>query len=1416
MKAIMNKCTKKTMALLICAACMTISLFGLLSLSASGANTLTGHGVAGLTATYEDDSHQTLSGSDLTQWTASADNIRWEATTKRTGGFFSGYSYFYKGATLTLTNDSGSEKVLAFTYTVALNGGEVSIDGGNVSDTNSGKFSKTLAAGESVIVKAKTSGNARNTTSVSLTGISLSVNNITVTFVPAEKGSYTVDGSKISATTQLTDVSTKKYTLVATANARCHFAGWYIGGVLQSTSQSWTTSFAESCTVSAMFITDPLYSATIVPSESPYSKEELVEINSRYYHDSSTKKVEQGSIPTNQSAYSITSASGIKDKIDAQFVPSLHWSETSSSTDSISVYYSAKATGDVTTGILERSTAYVRMHTDIIRVYAQKNCNISFDYVNAMTVPSSLVSTNCQATVTLYYYVSTSANATIAQVKTGEKLTETSGSSGEITLSEGSYLYILMEGYGKAEATATPAGFQFEYEATISSFEVSYNEVTHQLSAGFQDNTGKHLTSGKININNTAYSIGTNGCIADQTLADGTEVKLQVGAVPTGYVHIGWTIKDSNGVVYHYVSTYAHQLTSSCEIYAIFVPKMTITMGANGYEDAAYVLFNGSAHNGEYVARNASATEFYATLSEAFEETDIVVLLAGDTINGDWTIPANKTLVIPYGLVDSASTTPIATTSRIAAAYCQVTINGKVLVDGSLLVSSQQYQSTGTPGGPIGHLVLGADATVVVNGVLYSFGPVTGSGRIIANDGAIVHELVEIADNRGPLGMYNIYEARGKRKVFPVTAMHFKNIESVVTYHKGAQLIGHAALTYDTVSQAPFNIIGSGGTALLNITSGTMTKYYDSAAGQFVFRSDEGAEVETGDFTIELTATVSTQTVDITLNSADYYLPLNSCFRFEVAGELTVNGNYKFLPGATLKVLDSGTVIVADTANLVFYRMNDYDNRGRHNNSTEQWGFSATAYPSNPTRVPGVTYSFSFTASNVGSAKLIVDGKLIVQGGLYVTNQLQTEDAESGLVIREDGYNFLTGYGTIDMTGANSNITTISEAMSASGTNDIDWATVAVVSMKGLKADADADEPEQYSSLSGVVGGVLNSNNLNVWLADAPELNVAYRLNDYLWFNGYFTGVNIDEVSSGVDMVPITKAGVTTTYIVKAILAKDIPNDLVFTITFTLDDAQYTRRFTVNLATYDAGNDEALKQALLIYGEAAEDMFSNNTNKIPANVTKPADIPGATQMEDQHESVSIGSQASNVTVSRYGMTIGFGNCLQFIYGFRVNDAAGITDWSNIVEIGLLYSDVAGTLEAKKESFAYVLYQNPALVKDSENLPQGVVPTPKPTDTTLSQDELKSMWSTNNGIYMIAYNMAYEDYGKSYNYRPYILYADGSVAYGEQFAYSLTTYIGNRLNSTANAPSDTEKTLLYATWNLKEAVATWLSAKESAT
>lgn len=1053
---------------------LCLIVFVIIFVEAVLAAEVTGHGVAGLTVNYTDTSKNTGSY-PAKAWTSSSGTLSWSDTTGSSGWLSK--KYYYKGTTLTLTNNSKSTLVLSFSYNVTLNGGVVTIDGDSIDD-GSGSFTKTLADGESIEITTKSSETKANKTTVNLSNIKLEVQQVEVKFAKPTGGSYTKDGAAITNDTTVTAPSTTVYKLVATPNENYVFNGWYLNDTLMYTETTVNAaSFSTSGTIVAKFELDPLFVQATVPENSAYSKEQLISINTRYFHDNTDKVVFDGNFPGNNSAYSKLAQSAIKDKIDVQYVPSLQWN------NSMGVSYSGTAKGDYVTGLNEESYSYARMMSDVIRIRAKENCNISFNYTNGINGGWTLATASQEKTNRIYVYKSQASTATIAQIKSGTQLSDTSGSSGTIALSKNDYVYILAEGYERDRYLATAGTMDFSYNASISGFSVSYNEKKDVLSSGFIDNTGNSLGSGKIVVNNVSYDIGTNGKMTDMTFADLATVELKVGSAPANYVHIGWAITPKSGTTtYKYSSVYNCTLTEDITINALFVPRMTIQMGKDGYKDATYTLFDGTSANGQYIARDANCTAYYTSLADAFAKTDTVVLLASATINGDWTIPAGKTFVIPYGINDNGSTVPTYTGTGYSGDYCTVTLNGDLTVEGTLIINGQQNQSTGAPGGYTGRLNIASGKKIQVSGSLYAYGPVIGEGTVEAYSTAEIHETLEFSDNTVVIYIYNIYNEKRSKEVFPFNTMFVNSIEVPVTYQSGASLSGHVALRYDTVCAAEIPLIGSSD-AMMNLSKGTIIKYYDKSKGQFVFLFNEGSEVSTDSFSISMDVTIIGRTENITLNTADYYLPLSAPFRFEVAGNLTVNDKYKLLPGMTIDIKEGGTLTIAKDAELIFYRRNDYDYRGKHGNSTEQWGYSERPYPSNPQRFNGVSYPYSFNNTNMGSAKLNVDGTLIVNGGLYVTDELQTDTA-NGISILDNGYNYLTGSGTIDMTNVTTNITSINEVMRASGTNDLKWDTVAVVPIKGLKEDATANAPEQYESLKGIMYGSTNAAGLNVWSAD--------------------------------------------------------------------------------------------------------------------------------------------------------------------------------------------------------------------------------------------------------------------------------------------------------------------------------------------
>lgn len=1076
-------------------------------------------------------------GKAASSWDANGTQITGTVTpaeyseTKGDGCGGSTTTYYYSSgatSTLTITNQSAEKSLLTFSYTVP-SAGTLTID--EKVQTKASSFSKTLDPNGTVLIKLTTPAKSNPSTSPNpsayaasaiLSNLSLTSLNrdISVTFAQPAHGSYTVKAG--STTLNVGETYTKpvttQYTLSAHADANYVFDGWYVNDTKVSVAATYTTAFSGDCTVEARFVEDPLFTV-IQMSDQAADKSAYVEVNSSYYHEIGDSKSKKGSSHTNVGDLSANNSYG-----EPTYFPYSTWS---ASDNAIQSSARGTATGDNQTD-WGYSKATASLYSDIIRVKCKENCIITFDSsmnANSVTIKQSDKDDD-KFGVFLYYYTSSSASANASTIETngtaaikGSKQTSGNATNTRVVVNKGEYLYL--RAYAKTRKDERYMGTKgyvkddYSYTATISNFTVTPNTTEHTFTTGNRDNTEAVLKSGTVKINGTAYGVSSGTC--DYKAADGATLKLTPGNAPTGYTFIGWhNVTDKK---YDYTnSTYSVTMTKDYEVYPIYVPAMTITAGGdNGYESATYQYKSLSGgmvpSNGQlFVARNANCSKFYTDLNTAFNEQSTVFLLAEDTINGSLTIPTNKTLVIPDRLADSgpaASQPEQVTTSTGISRYCKVTLNGNLTVNGKLVVNGMQSSTaSGRAAGGIGYLSLSNDATITVSkgGELCGYGQIRG-GSITAENDSTVRELMEVSDKRAALVMNAIDDKKSEKRVFPFSNFSIKTIESPVTYARGAKLYAQYSIMLEGNNQSAGAVLifGPSG-ALFNLTQGSMTKSFDLAADKTIYRLNEGGKMSTGSFQLDVKFGVSgVPSKTITINSLEYWMPLNAGFDLRTAGEMTVNSDFKFLPGASLSVEKGGTCTVTKDAKLLFYRLNDYDTRGIDKGKYQK-GYSLKAYPVNATNLPGGGYKHP-TLDTVGSARLNVDGEMIVKGGLYVSNDLVSQSDQNfperepvdgvemsrkdinaaDFKVYDNGYNVLTGTGSIDMTAAQTSETQVHEAMTAQLTNDPAWAPIKITPIKGLKADATVDNSDNYQPLTqATYYGVYQPGGFYTWTTEEP------------------------------------------------------------------------------------------------------------------------------------------------------------------------------------------------------------------------------------------------------------------------------------------------------------------------------------------
>lgn len=242
----MKSTLKRFLSLVLCM-CMVMALLPNVTMTAFAAISGTVTGLA------DENIGLSFTGDADDAWSANGTSIIGAATS--TGGTCGDTSY---KSTLTITNKKSTTATLSFDYSIEQNSGKIQVDGTEVSSGAS--FTKELAANESVKVYIQ-SGSTSAATKITLTNVVLvSDVNATATFVPAENGTYTVDGKLITEEYSNTQSSMTAYQVVATPADGYQFLGWYnlTTGKCIATAATTALNIESDCTVTAKFVSKSL------------------------------------------------------------------------------------------------------------------------------------------------------------------------------------------------------------------------------------------------------------------------------------------------------------------------------------------------------------------------------------------------------------------------------------------------------------------------------------------------------------------------------------------------------------------------------------------------------------------------------------------------------------------------------------------------------------------------------------------------------------------------------------------------------------------------------------------------------------------------------------------------------------------------------------------------------------------------------------------------------------------------------------------------------------------------------------------------------------------------------------------------------------------------------------------------------
>ena len=242
----MKSTLRRFLSLVLCI-CMVMALLPNVTMTAFAATSGTVTGLA------DENIGLSFKGDADDAWSANGTSIIGAATSISGGCSTTSYK-----STLTITNKKSTTATLSFDYYIEQNGGKIQVDGTEVSSGAS--FTKELAANESVKVYIQ-SGSTSAATKITLTNVVLvSDVNATATFVPAENGTYTVDGKLITEEYSNTQSSMTAYQVVATPADGYQFLGWYnlTTGKCIATAATTALNIESDCTVTAKFVSKSL------------------------------------------------------------------------------------------------------------------------------------------------------------------------------------------------------------------------------------------------------------------------------------------------------------------------------------------------------------------------------------------------------------------------------------------------------------------------------------------------------------------------------------------------------------------------------------------------------------------------------------------------------------------------------------------------------------------------------------------------------------------------------------------------------------------------------------------------------------------------------------------------------------------------------------------------------------------------------------------------------------------------------------------------------------------------------------------------------------------------------------------------------------------------------------------------------
>lgn len=923
----------------------------------------------------------------------------------------------------------------------------------------------------------------------------------------------------------------------------------------------------------------------------------------------------------------------------------------------------------------------------------------------------------------------------------------------------------------------------------ISNLSLVEAQSSSSITFAYDDSLGSVTVDGSAVSNGSTASIPLSGAELNAT-------------AKAGSTFLGWIDGDNKWL--STAASYTLTPTEDMSVTAVFANTSTAWFLAGG--DHLYDDLNDAA---SYAATAGTKT--------------VILLNSGTLAAGTYTIPSGVTLLIPFDASNTLYTTApgIVETYTKPTAYRTLTMSegANIIVNGALSVSGKQSAKFGENGlvtGPVGFINTEAGSSISVEngGALYVWGYITGSGEVVAKNGAYVYEDFQFEDWRGG------DQATGmKNEVFPISQFYIQNIEVPLTLEAGAKEYGYASIkvTLLGIQKASPFLFGNSN-ALFEISEGSITKRYDGTKDRLI---------------IDINGSVNLKTLEMKLgvygiNSKNYDLMLNGNISINVhnGADVTISGDIAAIPGVELTVDEGASVTVASGVNLYIY---DSDTWGTYCSSSNQ-----TVMPLK--YAPGRTYTR--TEKDLKDVSILINGEVDARGAFIYTT-------EGGANIHSEGG------GIIKINGAGTQKVTY-QVIQAADPDNSTYVEIPITPAMLKNGNGTFVETSSYGSGTyKYIGGywhlgedhtynwdsVLNDTGtkcINHLCCDfctdlLAKVDLQYRLDDYIWMNAVVTLENgvTGEITpdSGIELVDLKNG---TYYLVRKVVAKELTTD--FAAGLAIDGI--AKPFTIQLgfAAFDATlPDNHVHKPLVAkmksYGIAAKAYFdykalvdaNQSTDDIEAPkevLSLPSGVENALNSKDKY----YGTDANyGYYLNTQGANILFGERLAMVVNFKMVQT-GDTDknaidlkthfGNSLVKVGLLVSE--STVSYANDpilSFgadgvtSYVIYGGHDVTYDPS------VPDPDVTGDEITIDTDKRDYTNMS----ISFDLTTEDYLSRFQFRPYVIYLDGNgqqqILYGRQFYYGLEDYIVRQYAADSQElGQQLVNNLLVTTWDYAEAAA----------